>query len=394
MEQRGYLILSDISGYTSYLNKSELEHAHGTLTELLNLLIEWTQSPLQIFKLEGDAIFSYAPTGGFHQGQTLLETIENCYVAFRQAIELMTINTSCLCNACRYIPNLDLKFFVHYGTFSIQDLGPYQELLGRDVNLVHRITKNKISERLGKRAYAAYTQAVVDQLAMTDLAAEMERLEDSYADLGTVTLFVHDMHEVWERRKEEARLLVTPEEALHVSETRFPVPPSLLWEYITKPEYRSIFFNSDSQVLETGAASRVGQDSVYVCAHGDTRIYHTILDWQPFEQYTMRQFDSSQGLNNLITLRLIAQDEGEATRLQFIFGHFEQRGLKAWLLSRVFPLMMKRTVEQMLAPIINKINADIKAGDTATAPRIQLGEGLAAEEARMSLAGMEQTDSG
>jgi hypothetical protein len=108
----------------------------------------------------------------------------------------------------------------------------------------------------------------------------------------------------------------------------------------------------------------------------------------------MRQFDSKKGLNNLITLRLIAQDEGEATRLQFIFGHFEQRGLKAWLLSRVFPLMMKRTVEQMLVPIFDKIRADLEAGDTAMAPRIQLGEGLAAEEARVSLAGMEQTDWG
>ncbi len=37
--QHGYLVLADISGYTSFLAKTELEHAHEILTELLNLIV-------------------------------------------------------------------------------------------------------------------------------------------------------------------------------------------------------------------------------------------------------------------------------------------------------------------------------------------------------------------
>ena len=50
-------------------------HAYS-LTILLNVLIDHTQSPLVLSKLEGDAVFSYAPSGGFLQGQTLLDMIE------------------------------------------------------------------------------------------------------------------------------------------------------------------------------------------------------------------------------------------------------------------------------------------------------------------------------
>ena len=100
MPQHGFLIISDINVYSTYLKDSELEHARDSLTSLLKLVIAETRSPLTISKLEGDAVFSYAPKGGFLSGQTLLEIIESSYAAFRRALELMVLNTSCTCNAC------------------------------------------------------------------------------------------------------------------------------------------------------------------------------------------------------------------------------------------------------------------------------------------------------
>ena len=157
MTQLGFLIISDISGYSAYLNESELEHARDSLTDLIKILIHHTRSPLVLSKLEGDAVFSYTPAGNFLTGQTFLELIEVTYVAFRKALDLMVLNTTCSCNACRNLPNLDLKIFAHYGEFSIQDFGDIKELVGPDVNLVHRLTKNKIVETTGLAAYAAYT---------------------------------------------------------------------------------------------------------------------------------------------------------------------------------------------------------------------------------------------
>ena len=36
--QQGYLFITDFSGYTSFVAKTELEHSHEILSELLELL--------------------------------------------------------------------------------------------------------------------------------------------------------------------------------------------------------------------------------------------------------------------------------------------------------------------------------------------------------------------
>jgi hypothetical protein len=151
-----------------YLSQSELEHAQQTLT--LELLIEHTRPPLVISRLAGDAVISYGLRDNFFQGQTFVEVIEDTYVAFRKAINLMALNNTCQCNACTNITNLDLKFFVHYGAFTVQRLGDHNELLGSDVNLIHRLLKNHVTEETGFRAYTLYTDDAVRQLGLGDIS--------------------------------------------------------------------------------------------------------------------------------------------------------------------------------------------------------------------------------
>jgi hypothetical protein len=57
--QTGYLVLADISGYTSFVAQTEIEHADMALSFLLETIIEKLSSLLTISKLEGDAVFAY-----------------------------------------------------------------------------------------------------------------------------------------------------------------------------------------------------------------------------------------------------------------------------------------------------------------------------------------------
>jgi hypothetical protein len=261
MTQQGFLIISDITGYSKYLHESELEHARDSLTSLLNLLIKHTQSPLILSKLEGDAVFSSAPAGGFLQGQSLLDMIESTYASFRKALDLMVLNTTCACKACRNLPNLDLKFFVHYGSYMTQKLGGFTELVGNDVNLVHRLAKNHIKEETGFKAYAAFTQSVMDALGLADFQNSLTPHRESFADVGEVQMYVYDMHQVWERLKDRVRIEVRSEAALVVIKYEFPVPPSLVWEYLTKRQYRSILLGASKLELRKLKQGRTGIDS-------------------------------------------------------------------------------------------------------------------------------------
>ena len=59
--QHGYLVLADISGFTSYLAGVELDHASGILSDLLETIVGRFKTLLTIAKLEGDAVFAFAP---------------------------------------------------------------------------------------------------------------------------------------------------------------------------------------------------------------------------------------------------------------------------------------------------------------------------------------------
>jgi hypothetical protein len=55
--RHGYLVIADISGYTSFVARTELEHSQEILTELLELLMARFQPLMTISKLEGGAVF-------------------------------------------------------------------------------------------------------------------------------------------------------------------------------------------------------------------------------------------------------------------------------------------------------------------------------------------------
>jgi hypothetical protein len=127
--EHGYLLLADNSGYTSFIAASELEHAQDILSELLELIIERFRVWLAIHKIEGDAVFSYAPESRIPRGEMMLDLIETTYAAFRARREAAHRRTTCTCNACRNIPNFDLKFILHYGDYFADIMGT-KELVG------------------------------------------------------------------------------------------------------------------------------------------------------------------------------------------------------------------------------------------------------------------------
>jgi uncharacterized protein YndB with AHSA1/START domain len=339
LAEQGYFVIADITGYTAFLSSSELEHAEDSLRSLINLLIEQTKPPLVISRLQGDAVISYAPQASFLQGQTLVEIIENSYVAFRQARERMQLNTTCTCAACQNIPNLDLKFLVHYGSYVLQQTPMYQELVGNDVNLTHRLLKNRITELTGVKAYAAYTEPAVEALGIKEFCIDMSQHTESYEHLGEVLLFIQDLQRVWKRERERRRVVVEPGEAWFTVETEIPAPPPLVWDYFTKPQYRITLFGADSMPVDNRIQGRTAPGTVYVCAHGDARIRHAVLDWRPFEYYTF-ETDIALGAKSLVTTRFMPIDGGQGTRVMGSCGkpqaNFLVRGALVAVRSGVF----------------------------------------------------------
>lgn len=301
-------------------------------------------------------MISYAPQGSFRQGQTLVELIEATYVEFRRALDLMVLNTTCNCLACRNIGNLDLKFFVHYGTFALEALPAYTELIGSDVNLIHRLTKNTVTEKTGIHAYVLYTRAAVEQLDIPEMVEDLMVHVESYDDVGEVTSYLLDMHPIWENMKHGYHTVVSPEGAVFILERKFNQPALVMWEYLTNPKYRSILYGSDQQELKELKHGRVNNGSVYVCSHGKNQVQQTIIDWHPFEQYTIKNGVPGGGFT-LTTICLKQEQDG--TSVSLLAGKVEEGpSILRGLLNRVGSKIFLSTVEDGLDAFSELIEAE------------------------------------
>lgn len=198
--QSGYLLLADISGYTSYVAQTEIEHADMALSYLLETLVEQLSSLLVICQLEGDAVFAYLEESKLGEAKFLLELIDQTYLAFREKALALYAGATCPCRACKALPTLDLKFMVHHGEFLLQRVAGVTHLLGTDVNLIHRLAKNRVTESTGWKGYALFTDRVLER--MKHSKDNFFKRSESYEHLGDVEVYCVDMHPRYEEMKD------------------------------------------------------------------------------------------------------------------------------------------------------------------------------------------------
>jgi hypothetical protein len=286
--QPACFLIADISGYTGYLADVELDHAQDILADLIGGVVSALRPGFRLAKLEGDAAFTYAPLQTI-DGSMLLDTIERCYLGFRRRRRDVQQATSCECDACRRIPDLDLKFVVHHGATIIQQVAGRRELLGSDVIVAHRLLKNDIVETLGTPAYAFLSQAVLDASDLEPLSLGMRAHVETYDRIGDVRGWVHDLDRRWQEEEARARAFVPPETAILDVSVATDVPPQVAWEFLTRPGQRMTWQPWVTDVTIKGATGgRRGPGSTNHCRHGKDAVIEEILDWRPYDYVTDR----------------------------------------------------------------------------------------------------------
>lgn len=199
--QTGYLVLADISGYTSFVAQTEIEHAEKAISILLETIIERMDDKLIIVKLEGDAVFSYIADDQMPDCNSMLALLDDTYRIFRDSARDLHAQATCPCRACKAIPTLDLKFFVHYGEYVVQQVAGIKDLLGSDVTLIHRLAKNRVTESTGWNGYVLFTGRCLESM-QADKKPFIQQAE-TYEHLGDVETYVMDMRVRYEGMKSQ-----------------------------------------------------------------------------------------------------------------------------------------------------------------------------------------------
>jgi hypothetical protein len=281
------LLRTDISGYTGYLAGVELDHAQDILADLMGTIVSALRPGFRLAKLEGDAAFTYAITEKL-DGSLLLDTIERCYFSFRRRRRDVRQATSCECNACVRIPDLNLKFVVHHGTILRQRVAGQEELLGPDVILVHRLLKNDVIASTGIEAYALFSQQCVDAMDVDVSALGMRASSETYEHIGAVHVWIHDLDRRWQEEESRTRVIVDEGRAVYRIDMRTSAPPQVAWEFVTTPGRRITWQLGVTGVEVIATGNRRGVGATNHCMHGEGASIEEVLDWRPYDYFTYR----------------------------------------------------------------------------------------------------------
>lgn len=289
VNEQGFLVIADISGFTSYLASSELNHAHEIITDLLETISRELASLLTVAKFEGDAVFAFVSTQSMGRPEFLLELIERTYVMFRNRILSSNRHSQCTCQACGNMMSLDLKFFVHFGEFVRRMIGGTMDVIGNDVTIVHRMTKNTVTESTGLRGYTLISKEAAERIGI-DADQSMKRTEH-YEHLGSLECITVDLEGRLSELTELRRLALTDDEVHVQFHANIHAPRSKVWEWLNDPVKRA---QTELITVRPGqrSAGRTTEGSLNYCEHDGETVIEEVTEWNPFEFASLKSTSS------------------------------------------------------------------------------------------------------
>jgi hypothetical protein len=180
----GPLVLADISGYTSFVAATQLEHSDVLVRRTLNTMVASLRGRLEMAQLEGDAVFFV----GEGVPAELVQWLEDAYVTFHRRMRTFLDRRQCSCDACARAPDLTLKIIAHYGRYSRQRIGQTTQVHGVDVILPHRLAKNSVPSH----EYILATRDLLERLPEAQQASFVPHTEDADG-LGRIALGYRDL---------------------------------------------------------------------------------------------------------------------------------------------------------------------------------------------------------
>ncbi len=196
--QPAIFIIADISGYTRFMlsNRESLLHSQIIISDLIRAILNHAKIPLEIAKLEGDAVFMYCLKQGDRLGtdrnnqmslQDLGTKLFEFMNAFMAKLKELYHASACQCSACTHLEMLRLKIVVHSGEALFYQLDRFQELAGPDVIIVHRLLKNSAIAP----QYILLTAAAAKDIRFPDSIAFQQGLEH-YDDIGDIETWLYE----------------------------------------------------------------------------------------------------------------------------------------------------------------------------------------------------------
>ncbi len=344
--QKALIFIPDISGFTRFINDTDIRHSRHIISELLEVIIESNELNLKVSEIEGDAVLFYL-TGRIPDARQLAAQVKIMFINFHNYLKIIERDNVCRCGACSTAPGLTIKFFVHSGEISISRIKKREQLMGKDVILAHRIMKNDVPEKeylLITKSYFEH-EAVTGSLDAFDWS-DLRSGQSGYEHIGEVP---YKYITLTPFRAE----IITPHIHKPAEKYENPVsvdiaidaPVAVIYEAIIDLNARSIWRHGLRNIQFDGeAVPRIG--SVHVCdlEMGKTRIeaVEMIAD-EGSREYAERMLDNRFFPEATTFFNLKPHKEGTELHVEF---HYRRRPLLGWFIDLMMRNKVKNSMKQ------------------------------------------------
>lgn len=175
------LYFPDITGFTSFVNNTEIEHGQHITAVLLEEIINSNYLDFIVSEIEGDSVLFFKAEK-IDELKKLIDLSLHIHKKFHERRKQLDESTHCSCGACSSIVNLKLKFIIHFGEVKKIRINNFEKLYGRDVIIVHRLLKNKIKE--------------AEYILITKNDSEQLRLNISHPQLSDAKYFAQNIENI------------------------------------------------------------------------------------------------------------------------------------------------------------------------------------------------------
>lgn len=259
------LFLPDISGFTEFVQTTEIEHSQHVISELLEVLIDANTENLQLAEIEGDALFFYKENE-IPSLERLLALSEHIFTAFYSHLKLLEKNRICPCNACSSAPKLQLKIIAHSGELQFINVQNKRKPFGSQVIEAHRLMKNSVDSD----NYVLFSKELSDVIGLSENYQSKlyqfkkgndiydgKKIDYSFSVINNSNLVLNPFS--------AASKVVLNKEPSFIYQKEFPVSATDLLEYITNYSYRKEWTDGvDEFQFRENEVTRLGSEHVCV----------------------------------------------------------------------------------------------------------------------------------
>ena len=342
------IFIPDISGFTQFVNKTEIAHGQHIIAELLEILIDANDLDLTLSEIEGDAILFYkhreAP-----DTEAVVRQAEKMFFDFHSHLKKYESQRICQCGACKTAFNLTLKVIVHSGELDFIKVKGRTKPYGSDLILAHRLLKNNIQGKEYLLLTDDYLKTQSPQALSLPHWASLENGMTDYEELGKVCYQYTSLSPLRQSipeppakspaltsRKPVISKVHIEKPRVEVFETVIDFEKRMKWNKFAK----DIKFDKD-HVNQVGAK--------HICVFDDTTVsFESVTNdfGKEYLVYGERVLDPPKIVKEMVQYFILAEN-GHGTNVQ-VETHYELKPVIGFIMNPFLRRTMRRLSEKAL----------------------------------------------